>query len=137
MPTTITKSFRFEAAHRLYDPTLSDDENTELYGPCARLHGHSYEVRVTVGSNELQHGMVIDFTHVSALVNEEIIGKFDHQVLSDLPILSGIITTAEELASWIWDQLAQKFDDRGVFLRRVEVCETVDAWATVTAITEH
>ncbi len=92
---------------------------------------------MTVGSNELQHGMVIDFTHVSALVNEEIIGKFDHQVLSDLPILSGIITTAEELASWIWDQLAQKFDDRGVFLRRVEVCETVDAWATVTAITEH
>ena len=137
MPTTITQSFRFEAAHYLRDPALSDDENANLYGPCARMHGHSYEIRVTIGSKDLRHGMVMDFSIVSALVGKEVLERFDHQVLNDLPELAGIITTSEELAQWIWNRLAHALDElgldeQGVELRKVDVWETSDAWASVT-----
>lgn len=70
----ITKDFTFETGHALhgYD------------GLCKNVHGHSYKLSVTViGSpiEELGHvkrGMVIDFKDLKALVNKEIVKKFDH-----------------------------------------------------------
>lgn len=76
----VTKSFRFEMAHVLKD----------YDGPCRNIHGHSYELQVTVmGSPEddlasPKLGMVIDFGELKKIVNDEIIDKFDHAfVMSD------------------------------------------------------
>ena len=73
----ITKIFHFEAAHALngYD------------GKCRNIHGHSYEMRVTVKGmplNELgnpKNGMVIDFHDLKAIVNQEVIEKLDHSFI--------------------------------------------------------
>ena len=70
----ITKDFTFETGHALYG----------YDGLCKNVHGHSYKLSVTViGSpiEELGHvkrGMVIDFKDLKALVNKEIVKKFDH-----------------------------------------------------------
>ena len=73
----VTKEFRFEAAHALkgYD------------GPCRNIHGHSYELSVTVtgipetdtGSTKL--GMVMDFGDLKRLVKREIIDQYDHALI--------------------------------------------------------
>ena len=73
----ITKIFHFEAAHALngYD------------GKCRNIHGHSYEMRVTVKGMPLdepgnpKNGMVIDFHDLKAIVNQEVIDKLDHSFI--------------------------------------------------------
>ena len=73
----ITKIFHFEAAHALngYD------------GKCRNIHGHSYEMRVTVKGMPLnepgnpKNGMVIDFRDLKAIVNQEVIEKLDHSFI--------------------------------------------------------
>jgi 6-pyruvoyltetrahydropterin/6-carboxytetrahydropterin synthase len=78
-PTTIriTKEFRFEMAHALlgYD------------GPCKNIHGHSYQLSVTIKGIPItnpvvsQTGMVADFTDIKRIVNDKIIQHFDHALV--------------------------------------------------------
>ncbi|MEI6681291.1 MAG: 6-carboxytetrahydropterin synthase [Bacteroidota bacterium] len=73
----VTKEFRFEAAHALkgYD------------GPCRNIHGHSYELSVTViGTPETDRqstklGMVMDFGDLKKLIKKQIVDPFDHALL--------------------------------------------------------
>jgi 6-pyruvoyltetrahydropterin/6-carboxytetrahydropterin synthase len=79
----ITKQFRFEMAHVLlgYD------------GPCKNVHGHSYELNVTVrgtaniSSGHPKLGMVMDFGDLKKIVREQIIDIFDHALVlnRDMP----------------------------------------------------
>ena len=73
----LTKIFHFEAAHALngYD------------GKCRNIHGHSYEMRVTVKGMPLnepgnpKNGMVIDFHDLKQIVNQEVVEKLDHSFI--------------------------------------------------------
>ncbi len=73
----ITKEFKIEMAHALkgYD------------GLCKNIHGHSYELNVTVsgypitGDNNPKLGMVMDFGDLKKIVNEEIVNQFDHALV--------------------------------------------------------
>jgi 6-pyruvoyltetrahydropterin/6-carboxytetrahydropterin synthase len=73
----LTKSFTFETAHALYG----------YDGKCKNVHGHSYKLYVTViGSpitenNHVKYGMVIDFTDLKKIVNEQVVDLFDHAIL--------------------------------------------------------
>ena len=85
----LTKIFRFEAAHALmgYD------------GRCRNIHGHSYEMRVTIkgmpiiDDNNPKNGMVMDFGDLKKIVNEEIIDHYDHAfIINDkIGIIANII----------------------------------------------
>lgn len=96
----LTKSFHFEAAHSLPGHR----------GKCARLHGHSYMLEVTLrgpikqAQGASDDGMVMDFEDLSRLVQQAVLERLDHQ---DLNAVTGIRTTAENLAHWIWDALLQ------------------------------
>lgn len=73
----VTKEFRFEMAHAL----LNHD------GPCKNIHGHSYQLSVTLkgkavdGNTNPKAGMVMDFSDLKQIVNKEIIQPFDHALL--------------------------------------------------------
>ncbi len=73
----ITKEFRFEAAHALWN----------YDGPCRNIHGHSYILYVTVkgqpetASGSPKQGMLIDFSVLKRIVKEHIINAFDHALL--------------------------------------------------------
>lgn len=73
----VTKSFTFEAAHAL------DGYN----GKCKDIHGHSYEMEVTVAGKPsddvyVSHcGMVIDFGDIKQVVKTEILPLFDHRLV--------------------------------------------------------
>lgn len=82
----ITKEFNFEMAHALmgYD------------GPCRNIHGHSYELKVTVigkpyadkGNPKL--GMVMDFGDLKRIVRKTVVDVFDHALVlnSEMPVES-------------------------------------------------
>lgn len=73
----LTKTFHFEAAHALvgYD------------GKCRNIHGHSYELQVTVKGMPVdepgnpKNGMVIDFHDLKRIVNEEVVERLDHSFI--------------------------------------------------------
>jgi 6-pyruvoyltetrahydropterin/6-carboxytetrahydropterin synthase len=73
----ITKEFMFEAAHALnnYD------------GPCKSIHGHSYQLSVTIKGHPIQDpsspkkGMVMDFGDLKKIVKRNIIDRFDHALI--------------------------------------------------------
>jgi 6-pyruvoyltetrahydropterin/6-carboxytetrahydropterin synthase len=73
----ITKIFRFEMAHAIYG----------YPGPCKDIHGHSYELHVSVSGNEEENdfiqapGILIDFKDLKRIVNESIVKKLDHKVV--------------------------------------------------------
>ena len=60
---TVTRLLRFNAAHRVHNPALSDDENASLFGKCnnPNWHGHNYRLEVSVhGEIDTRTGYVMD-----------------------------------------------------------------------------
>lgn len=109
----IFKEFTFEAAHRL--PNLPDGHK------CARLHGHSFHVRIVVGGPlHPQYGWVMDFADIKAAF-APVLGRLDHYYLNDVPGLEN--PTSENIAIWIWRELKPALP----ILSRVEVRETCTA----------
>jgi len=55
--------------------------------PCKNIHGHSYQLSVTVigktitDSENPKYGMIMDFSHLKKIVSEVIISKFDHALV--------------------------------------------------------
>jgi len=92
---TVTKEFRFEAAHAL--PHLPEGHK------CRRLHGHSYKFRVEVDGELDERGFVIDYAEISAEVNP-VVDYLDHKNLNDL---FDFHTSAENLAKWIFDEVSK------------------------------
>ena len=123
----LTHRQEFAAAHRLHDPTLSDEENRRLYGPCnnPRGHGHNYELEVCVRGVVPRSGMIVNLTTLARLMREEIIDQVDHRHLDhDVPFLEGRITTAENLAIAFWDRLQPRLEEYpGCRLHRIRVYE--------------
>lgn len=121
----------FSAAHILWSSELSEAENHALYGPCARLHGHNYELEVAVsGTVDPRTGMALNFAELGQVVQELIIEPCDHHRLeTDVPFLEGLITTAENLAAEFWKLLEPAVARLGnsnaeVRLERLRLVET-------------
>ncbi|MET9700374.1 6-carboxytetrahydropterin synthase QueD [Streptomyces sp. NPDC006529] len=92
----MVREFTFEAAHRL--PLVAEDHT------CARLHGHSYRVDVTVsGEVPGERGWVGDFGEIEAAL-QPLREELDHRYLNEVPGLEN--PTSEVLARWIWDRLS-------------------------------
>jgi len=95
MKAELSKTFRFEAGHRL--PHVQPGHK------CAGAHGHSYRATVTVSGEVDEHlGWVMDFGEIKEVV-EPLIGQLDHKQLNDVPGLAN--PTSEQIARWLWDRI--------------------------------
>jgi len=89
------KDFTFDAAHSL--------PHAPAGHKCARLHGHTYNVTVTLsGPVDDRFGWIMDFGELKALVSP-VIDQLDHRHLNELPDLAN--PTSENVARWIWERL--------------------------------
>jgi 6-pyruvoyltetrahydropterin/6-carboxytetrahydropterin synthase len=131
MAVRIGRRESFSAAHQLYDPDLTDEENRRLFGKCVNLHGHNYAVEVVVtGEIDAATGYVFDLKALADVISRVVIRDVDHRNLNtDVPWLKGYIPTAENLAQAFWERLKPELPDR--LLRSVRVWETDKNWAEV------
>lgn len=106
----IFKEFSIEAAHRL--PNVPEGHK------CARLHGHSFQVRISVaGEPGDESGWVMDFADIKGAFKPTF-DALDHRYLNDIPGLEN--PTSENLARWIWQDLKPRLPA----LNRVLIRET-------------
>lgn len=137
----ITKQFSFETGHALwgYD------------GKCRNVHGHSYNLYVTVigqpitDPSHVKHGMVIDFGDLKKIVKEEIVEVFDHatvfnkntphvelakelQVRGHNVLLVDYQPTSEMMVIDFAEKIAKRLPD-GIKLHSLKLQETATSFA--------
>ncbi|MBH2003668.1 MAG: 6-carboxytetrahydropterin synthase [Sphingobacteriia bacterium] len=134
----VTKIFRFETAHAIHG----------YNGHCKNIHGHSYVLHVTVGS-EIGNveflpkpGFVIDFKDLKKLVHSIIVNQFDHHLilsedfLAEHPntgnpenlIVWKMEPTAENILLYIRNILLKELPPQ-ILLRKLKIYETSDSYA--------
>lgn len=125
--TSMTRRYRFCAAHRLHTDHLSEEENWAVFGKCNNPngHGHNYVVFVTVSAvDEGGSSSVVSLDELDRIVADRIITRFDHHDLNLDPEFVSKTTTGENLVLLIWDLLVTQLPAGQ--LRKVGVIETRD-----------
>ena len=128
MEATLTVQTHFSAAHRLALPELSLEENTEIYGKCARVngHGHNYHLEVSVtGEMDARTGMIVDLGDLQKVIDDYVVEPFDHTFLNkDIPYFADVVPTAENIAVYIAQLLKEPIASLGVELDKVKLTES-------------
>ena len=121
---TMTRRYRFCAAHRLHTDFLTPQQNWAAFGKCNNPngHGHNYVVLVTVKS--ASGSAAYRPEDLDRIVGETIISRFDHHDLNEDPAFETTTTTGENLVKLIWELLVDKLPARS--LEKVGVIETRD-----------
>lgn len=120
---SVTVPKQIEAAHQLVD------SEQLLTKGCARLHGHSYHIKVIAHFKELsENGMTADFTLI-----KDCIDKYDHRFLNDF----FAPTTAEKFAEVLHGEITNalmKYGNAAEFMS-VDVSETNKSWVNYSSMT--
>jgi 6-pyruvoyltetrahydropterin/6-carboxytetrahydropterin synthase len=98
----LTVKSHFDAAHALRG----------YPGECRKLHGHTWDVEVTVAGETLDEvGIVYDFKSLKEDLNA-VLDEYDHAYLNDVAPFDVLTPTAENLARVIYEHLATAVDPR-------------------------
>ena len=123
----LTRVEHFNAAHKLWNPNWTPEENKETFGKCANenWHGHNYELYVTIkGDPDPDTGFLFDVKRLSSIIKDHVIEKLDHKNLNiEVDFLQGKMCSTENLAIGIWQQLQQHLPQE-VRLHGIKLYET-------------
>jgi 6-pyruvoyltetrahydropterin/6-carboxytetrahydropterin synthase len=118
----LTVHTQFAAAHNLL----------HYQGDCENLHGHNWKVEVTVGARQLDRsGLGIDFK-VLKRETKKVLDHLDHTYLNQLPAFQEVSPSSENIARYLFEQLAAIFNDGNVKVEKVNVWESDYACASFT-----
>ena len=132
----ITKQVHFCAAHKLYNPDWSEEENMDIFGPCANQnwHGHNFDLYITIkGDPDPDTGFIMNFKELKHIVNREIVNQVDHKNLNlDVPFLQDKMTTCENLIVEFWnilEPLIVEKSNHSAKLHKLKLYETPTSYA--------
>jgi 6-pyruvoyltetrahydropterin/6-carboxytetrahydropterin synthase len=130
---TLTKRFNFCAAHRYRNEQWSDEKNEAVFGDDNKIHGHNYDLEVTLtGPVDPETGFIADLGEVKNLVQERVIRVLDHALIDeDVPWFKNRQPSSENLVTFIWEQLVAHVPE-GVQLVRIRLYETPTIYAEYT-----
>ncbi len=124
---SISKSYSFDAAHQLWRDEWDEGLNTEVFGKCARPHGHTYTLDVTIqGRVDPETGMILNYFDLDKIVKPLVDEEFDHRDLNK--VFRDTLTTAENMVAEIADSidniLINRYPDSDFVLVKVSLSET-------------
>ncbi|MDX5428948.1 MAG: 6-carboxytetrahydropterin synthase [Bacteroidota bacterium] len=124
----IQRRERFNAAHQLYNPNWTEEQNDAVFGKCANrnFHGHNFNLIVTVkGEIDPDTGFVINLNDLKRLIRENVTDHLDHKNLNtDVPFMKGKLTSTENLAMEIWKILFPLIAEYNATLHCIRLEET-------------
>jgi 6-pyruvoyltetrahydropterin/6-carboxytetrahydropterin synthase len=126
----LTKRFKFCAAHRYRNKDWSEDRNAAVFGDDYKIHGHNYELEVSLtGPIDPETGFITDLGIIKDLVQERVIRLLDHALIDeDVPWFENRQPSSENLVKFIWEQLAPHVPGE-VELVRIRLFETPTIYA--------
>ena len=94
-------------------------------GKCENVHGHNYRCQVSVEGSTLDEiGLLVDFVELKRIVHA-VLDRMDHQWLNELPPFDTLNPSAENMARYIYEEIAASLRAReGVRLASVRLWET-------------
>jgi 6-pyruvoyltetrahydropterin/6-carboxytetrahydropterin synthase len=124
----LTRRERFCAAHRMYRPDWTDEQNRLIFGKCSNpnWHGHNYILWVTIkGELSPEHGFVMNMNVLKQIILDRIISRIDHKNINlEVDFMKDKIATTENLAVAIWKELNQFVEKEGAHLHCIRIDET-------------
>jgi len=127
----VTRKTHFNAAHRLHNPSKSDEWNKKTFGKCnhPNWHGHNYVMEVTLaGEPSPETGFIIDLSDLKQIIEKKIVEPCDHKNLNlDVPFLDGILPSSENLVKAFYKELKEEVEEassEGGVLYSVKLYET-------------
>jgi 6-pyruvoyltetrahydropterin/6-carboxytetrahydropterin synthase len=124
----ITRRERFNAAHRLFKPEYSDDQNLQVFGKCSNpnWHGHNYTLFVTVkGDVNPDTGFLVNLKDLSTIIDQQVIEKLDHRNINlEVDFMAGKLASTENLAIGIWNELSEPIALLGAAIHSIKLYET-------------
>jgi 6-pyruvoyltetrahydropterin/6-carboxytetrahydropterin synthase len=123
----ITRKEHFNAAHKLYNPEWSEEQNNTTFGKCANKnwHGHNYELFVTVkGDINPETGFVVNLKTLSTVIRTDVTDILDHKNLNMDVKGMPVMPSTENVAIFIWKILAPKIKEMGAELHGIKLYET-------------
>lgn len=127
----VTRREVFSAAHRLHNPSFSEEKNNDIYGKCNNPygHGHNYVLEVIVaGEINPETGYVIDLKELKDIMWNKVLKKLDHKHLNhEVDFMKDINPTVENIAVAIWHQLVNHIPSGKLY--SVKLYETENNYA--------
>lgn len=128
----ITRIEHFNAAHKLYNPAWSREENEVVFGKCANenWHGHNFELHVTIkGVPDKNTGFVYDAKKLSKIIRRYVIDVVDHKNLNvEVPFMQGKMCSIENLIMGIWEEINPRLPEN-IRLHSLKLYETPRIYA--------
>lgn len=113
----VSRQYHFEAARQL--------DHLDKNHPCARLHGHSFALTISVGGKmDSSKGWIMDFAELDKFI-APIISQLDHRYLNDIKGLE--MPTSEHIALWIWHNLKKTMPE----MKELTLKETHEQTVTI------
>ena len=121
----ITKKYKFCAAHKYWNPNWDEDKNYSVFREDVRLHGHNYDLEVTIGGPiDKESGFIINILDLNSIVEKFVIRNLDHsQIDKDIDWFKGKQPSTENIVIYIWEQIANKIP-REAYLHSIRLRET-------------
>lgn len=99
-------------------------------GQCEELHGHNWKVEVVVRADRLDAtGLAIDFQELKR-ATDDVLKGLDHTYLNDLPAFRENNPSSENIARYIFEELARHIEREGLWMHRVTAWESERACAS-------
>lgn len=109
----------FAAAHRLVG----------YEGKCENLHGHNFAVDAFFSGEQLDRdGLLIDFKILKEHL-KNVLDSLDHKYLNEISFFAERASSAEYIAMFIYEKLAEQLSAKGVSVKKVHVWESEKAYA--------
>lgn len=127
MKCIINRRAQFSASHRYWLPELSEAENGDRFGACARFpgHGHNYVLFVSMVGELDEYGMVLNLSDVKHVIKREVTSQLDFSYLNDVwEEFQQTLPTTENIARVIWRRLAPHLP-----IVRIQLFEHPELWA--------
>ena len=123
----ITRKEHFNAAHKLFNPNWSEEQNAIIFGKCANKnwHGHNYDLYVTVkGEINPDTGFVVNLKDLGELIRTGVTEVLDHKNLNIDVEGMNIMPSTENVSVFIWNKLFTKISAMGGTLHGIKLYET-------------
>jgi len=126
---TLSRAVEFSTSLRYAKAGLSDAENHARFGDRARQHGHNYRLELTVcGAVDPVTGMVTDLKDIQAVLDREVMDRFDHRDLNcDTPFFEKLVPSPENFVRVLRELLVAALPPE-VRLARLRLQPDADTW---------